>query len=129
MASSYASLNFDGQMRVDANHAMNPQYAPNSFVNKFLPTPLKLRTNLPTILSAAGSTSGMKGAIPSMNSRLYRIDAGYAEGVYNMLPEKKFDFDDVEKRSRGAEKLGKNTHFCPSSKAHKLLGRCSVADV
>ncbi|KAJ5818019.1 hypothetical protein N7474_003610 [Penicillium riverlandense] len=37
IASSYASLNFDGQMRVDANHAMNPQYAPNSFVSKFRP--------------------------------------------------------------------------------------------
>lgn len=37
MASSYASLNFDGQMRVDANHAGNPQYAPNSFGNKFRP--------------------------------------------------------------------------------------------
>jgi catalase len=37
MSSSYASLNFDGQMRVDANHAGNPQYAPNSFVNKFRP--------------------------------------------------------------------------------------------
>jgi catalase len=37
MASSYASLNFDGQMRVDANHAGNAQYAPNSFVNKFRP--------------------------------------------------------------------------------------------
>ncbi|KAJ5548442.1 hypothetical protein N7513_005676 [Penicillium frequentans] len=37
MASSYSSLNFDGQMRVDANHAKNPQYAPNSFVDKFRP--------------------------------------------------------------------------------------------
>ncbi|PYH33878.1 catalase [Aspergillus neoniger CBS 115656] len=37
MASSYSSLNFDGQMRVDANHGMNPQYVPNSFVNKFRP--------------------------------------------------------------------------------------------
>ncbi|KAJ5849275.1 hypothetical protein N7534_007964 [Penicillium rubens] len=37
MASSYASLNFDGQMRADANHAGNPQYAPNSFANKFRP--------------------------------------------------------------------------------------------
>lgn len=37
MAKSYASLNFDGQMRVDANHAGNKQYAPNSFVHKFRP--------------------------------------------------------------------------------------------
>lgn len=37
LAQSYASLNFDGPLRVDANHAGNPQYAPNSHVNKFRP--------------------------------------------------------------------------------------------
>jgi len=37
MAKSYASLNFDGNMRVDANHAGNKQYAPNSFAHKFSP--------------------------------------------------------------------------------------------
>lgn len=31
MAKSFSSLAFDGQMRVDANHAGNPDYAPNSF--------------------------------------------------------------------------------------------------
>jgi catalase len=37
MSGSFASLNFDGPMRTDANHAGNPQYAPNSFVHKFRP--------------------------------------------------------------------------------------------
>jgi len=37
MAQSYSSLNFDGPLRVDANHGMNPQYAPNSFKDKFRP--------------------------------------------------------------------------------------------
>jgi len=37
MAQSYASLNFDGPMRVDANHAGNKQYVPNSFAHKFRP--------------------------------------------------------------------------------------------
>jgi catalase len=37
MAGSFASLNFDGPMRTDANHAMNPQYVPNSFKHKFRP--------------------------------------------------------------------------------------------
>ncbi|KAF2123366.1 heme-dependent catalase [Dothidotthia symphoricarpi CBS 119687] len=37
MAKSYATLNFDGAMRIDANHAGNAQYAPNSFSNKFRP--------------------------------------------------------------------------------------------
>jgi catalase len=37
MAKSYSPLAFDGQMRVDANHAGNKPYAPNSFANKFRP--------------------------------------------------------------------------------------------
>ncbi|KAL2166852.1 hypothetical protein VTG60DRAFT_2087 [Thermothelomyces hinnuleus] len=37
MAKSYASLNFDGPMRTDDNHAGNKQYAPNSFDHKFRP--------------------------------------------------------------------------------------------
>ena len=37
MAQSYSSINFDGPMRVDSNHAGNPQYTPNSFVHKFRP--------------------------------------------------------------------------------------------
>lgn len=37
MAQSYSSLNFEGQLRNDANHAMNPQYAPNFFADKFRP--------------------------------------------------------------------------------------------
>ncbi|TRX89110.1 hypothetical protein FHL15_010027 [Xylaria flabelliformis] len=35
MSQSLSSLNFDGQLRADANHAGNRQYAPNSFVHKF----------------------------------------------------------------------------------------------
>ncbi|KAF2090734.1 catalase [Saccharata proteae CBS 121410] len=37
MAKSFSPINFDGQMRIDANHAGNPQYVPNSFVHKFRP--------------------------------------------------------------------------------------------
>lgn len=37
MAGNYSSLNFDGQLRIDANHAGNKQYTPNSFSNKFRP--------------------------------------------------------------------------------------------
>ncbi|TID20977.1 hypothetical protein E2P81_ATG05605 [Venturia nashicola] len=37
MSNSLSSLNFDGPMRVDANHAGNKQYAPNSFAHKFRP--------------------------------------------------------------------------------------------
>lgn len=39
MAKSFSSLNFDGTMRVDANHGFNPDYAPNSFepITRFRP--------------------------------------------------------------------------------------------
>jgi catalase len=37
MAKSYSTLNFDGTMRTDANHAGNKQYTPNSFAHKFRP--------------------------------------------------------------------------------------------
>jgi len=37
MSKSFAPLQFDGQMRVDANHAGNKQYNPNSFAHKFRP--------------------------------------------------------------------------------------------
>jgi len=37
MANSFSSLNFDGQMRTDANHAGNKQYVPNTFAHKFRP--------------------------------------------------------------------------------------------
>ncbi|KAJ9164779.1 Heme-dependent catalase [Coniochaeta hoffmannii] len=35
MAKSFASVNFDGPMRTDANHGGNKQYTPNSFAHKF----------------------------------------------------------------------------------------------
>lgn len=37
MANGYSSLNFDGLMRTDANHAGNKQYTPNSFKMAFRP--------------------------------------------------------------------------------------------
>lgn len=37
MSGNYSSLNFDGPMRTDANHAGNKQYVPNSFAHKFRP--------------------------------------------------------------------------------------------
>lgn len=50
MSGSLCSVNFDGQMRVDANHAGNKQYTPNSFANKFRPdvaeAPYKVSNNV-----------------------------------------------------------------------------------
>ena len=50
MAQSLSSLNFDGPMRTDANHAGNKQYTPNSFTHKFRPdvaeAPYKVSDNV-----------------------------------------------------------------------------------
>jgi catalase len=50
MANSYSSLNPDGAMRVDANHAGGKQYTPNSFAHKFRPdaaeAPYKVSDNV-----------------------------------------------------------------------------------
>lgn len=50
MTKSFSSLNFDGPLRNDANHAGNPQYAPNSFKKKFSPdtaeTPFTVADNI-----------------------------------------------------------------------------------
>ncbi|KAF2221230.1 putative vegetative catalase [Elsinoe ampelina] len=50
MAGSLSSVNFDGAMRVDANHAGNKQYTPNSFTHKFRPdvaeAPYKVSDNV-----------------------------------------------------------------------------------
>ncbi|KAK5121292.1 hypothetical protein LTR85_005458 [Meristemomyces frigidus] len=50
MAQSFSSINFDGQMRVDANHAGNKQYTPNSFKTTFRPdvaeAPYKVSDNV-----------------------------------------------------------------------------------
>lgn len=49
-AQSISSINFDGSMRVDANHAGNKQYTSNSFTSKFRPdvaeTPYKVSDNV-----------------------------------------------------------------------------------
>lgn len=37
MVKQFATLKFDGQMRVDADHTGNKQYAPSSFAHKFRP--------------------------------------------------------------------------------------------
>ena len=50
MAGSLSSLNFDGNLRSDANHGGKPDYVPNSFQHKFRPdvaeTPYKVSDNI-----------------------------------------------------------------------------------
>ncbi|KAH8422403.1 catalase [Aspergillus melleus] len=168
MASSYSSLNFDGQMRVDANHGKNPQYAPNSFVDKFRPdaaeAPYQLADNTVSRKSHfwhEGSpteyeqprhlyndvmndeardhlhknTASLLAKVeyPEIQIKYlvqaYRVTAKYAKGIYDLLPQKRFSFDEVEDRSLGAEKMGKNPMFCPHAKTDKLLGKCPAVSV
>jgi catalase len=147
MASSYSSLNFDGQLRVDANHAMNPQYAPNSFTNKFRPDTAEAPYQLadPNVSRKShffheGKDSEYDQArnlymnamdaqarqhLHANTARLlklveypeiqvkylaqaFRIAPEYAKGIYNLLPEKRFAFEEVQGRAgEEAEKWGK----------------------
>ena len=168
MASSYSSLNFDGQMRVDANHGKNPQYAPNSFVDKFRPdaaeAPYQLADNTvsrkshfwhegsPTeyerprhlyndVMNDEARDHLHKNTVnllakveyPEIQTKYlvqaYRVSAKYAKGIYDLLPQKRFSFDEVEDRSLGAEKMGKNQMFCPHAKTDKLLGKYPAVSV
>ena len=168
MASSYSSLNFDGPMRVDANHAMNPQYAPNSFTHKFRPdtaeAPYQLADNTvgrkshyyhegkaseydqPRVLYEKVMDARARRHLHENTARLlklveypeiqvkylaqaFRIAPEYARGIYNLLPEKKFPFSEVEKQSEGAERYGKDPKFCPSLQTDKLAGKCPAGPV
>ncbi|KAL2370581.1 hypothetical protein RJZ57_004987 [Blastomyces gilchristii] len=156
MTQSYSSLNFDGQMRVDANHAMNPHYAPNSFRNKFRPDAAEtmyqtadnhvgrkshfyhegLNTNSPAsfyyrVVTSKGRDNLHRNTADVLRlvdypviqnkylAQLYLMDPEYAKGVYDLLPEKKFDF--LEVKSVGAEKVGKESRFLPSSRSGRVL--------
>ncbi|CAG8150924.1 unnamed protein product [Penicillium nalgiovense] len=168
MASSYSSLNFDGQMRVDANHGMNPQYTPNSFTHKFRPdtaeTPYQLGDNTvgrkshfyhegspseydqPRALYRDVMDEKARAHLHSNTARLLklveyteiqvkylaqlaRIAPEYAKSVYDLLPEKKFDFMEVEQRTGGAERAGKEAKFLPSQETDVLRGLCPMKPV
>ncbi|KAL1996687.1 hypothetical protein VTN49DRAFT_7552 [Thermomyces lanuginosus] len=161
MSQSLSSLNFDGQLRNDANHAMNPQYAPNSFVNKFRPdvaeAPYQLADKTvsrkshfyhegkpseyeqPRVLYQKVMTEQARKNLHSNTARFlqqveypeiqvkylaqcYRIAPEYARGIYDLLPEKKFDFAEVENRSKGAELFGKERKFAPTTSQNRLVG-------
>lgn len=161
MAQSYSSLNFDGPLRVDANHAGNPQYAPNSFVDKFRPDVAEapyqvadstvsrkshfwhegkasdydqarelysrvmddgardhLHQNTASLLRHVKSPKIQIGYL----AQIYNIAPQYAQTVFDLLPEKDFTFDEVEKRSKDAVVAGKAAKFRPSAPQDRLVG-------
>jgi len=161
MSGSLASLNFDGQMRTDANHAGNPQYVPNSFKHKFRPdtaeAPYKvsdnvvsrkshyyhegklseytqatelykrvmskeakdhLHSNTATLLGWATEPLIQKKYL----AQVYCIAPEYAQSVYDLLKEKKFEFSEVESLSKDAPLAGKEAKFRPSNPTDILTG-------
>lgn len=168
MASSYSSLNFDGPLRVDANHGMNPQYAPNSFVHKFRPdaseAPYQVADNTvsrkshfyhegrvseydqPRVLYQRVMNDQARARLHSNTARLlclveypeiqvkylaqvYSIAREYAKGVYDLLPEKSFDFARVERQSQTAERAGKENKFIHSQDTDVLMGTAPATAV
>lgn len=53
----------------------------------------------------------------------YAIHPDYAQGIYDLLPQKEFDFSAVKITADEACKVGKEKKFMPSTNHHVLLGR------
>ena len=53
----------------------------------------------------------------------YCIKPSYAKVIYDLLPEKKFDFKEVEKASHGAEKRTKTPAFVHNDDSERLVGK------
>ncbi|KAF2431659.1 heme-dependent catalase [Tothia fuscella] len=160
MTNSYSSLNFDGPMRVDANHAGNKQYAPNTFAHKFRPdaaeAPYQVSDNIVsrkshywhegkkneyaqatelwsrvmtqeqrdhTCLNTAKMLRFVK--YPEIQKKylaqIYNIAPEYAQGVFDGLPKKDFDFSEVEELSKTAQEWYKEKKFRPSE-GNRLVG-------
>ncbi|KAI0442607.1 heme-dependent catalase [Xylaria telfairii] len=159
MSQSLSSLNFDGQLRVDANHAGNKQYAPNSFAHKFrtdvAEPPFEVSDNICSRKShfwhegkkndydqarelwrrvmddkARNNTIGntvdllQRVRFPLIQKKYlaqaYNIAPEYAQRIYAALPEKKFEFSEVEILSKSAHLWYKEPKFRPT--AEKLVG-------
>ena len=161
MSGSMASLNFDGALRSDANHAGNPQYVPNSFVHKFRPDVAEAPYNVASStvsrkshfyhegkLSEYTQATELYTRVMDSNARshlhantadwlrrvtetkiqvgylaqVYCISPKYAQCVYELLPVKNFDFNEVEEASHGAEAVKKEPKFMPSAAVDRLVG-------
>jgi len=160
MASSFSSLNFDGQMRTDANHAGNKQYVPNTFAHKFRPdvaeAPYVVSDNVvsrkshfwhegkkndyeqaTTLWTKVMSEQQRKNTcyntaklLKNVNypeiqkkylAQIYNIAPDYAQGVYELLEKKAFEFDEVPKLAETAHEWYKDKKFRPSQ-GERLTG-------
>jgi catalase len=62
-------------------------------------------------------------------AQLYCIAPEYAKGVYDLLPEQKFDFSQVKVQVKGAERAGKEAKFLPSQSTDILVGKSPAMPV
>ncbi|KAG9505281.1 hypothetical protein J7337_002248 [Fusarium musae] len=109
-------------MRVDANHADNKQYAPNSFAHKFRPdvaeTPYQVSDNI--------ATKGLhRVKFPEIQSeylaQVYNISEDYAQGIYDLLDQPQFEFSKVKELAETAQEWYKEPKFRPGP-GSKLAG-------
>ncbi|KAF8532810.1 catalase-like domain-containing protein [Trichophaea hybrida] len=149
MANSYYSINFDGPLCSDANTGGNPHYVPNSFVNKFRPdcasTPYAVEDNIVSRQSHSYSEDTPEEIEricitipPSVHypiiqenylAQVYNIEPGYARKVYDLLPEKEFEFEVVKEKAKEAMFKGKEKKFRPVAKNGEMWGRSGNDDV
>ncbi|KAI0521466.1 catalase-like domain-containing protein [Xylaria bambusicola] len=126
MAQSFASLNFDGQMRVDANYAGNKQYAPNSFAHKFRPdaaeTPYVVNDNIVSRKSHYWH-EGKKSEYDQKKymAQQYNVSPELAQGAYDLLKNPHFKMNEVEKLAETAQEWYKEKKFMPST-GEKMVG-------
>jgi catalase len=160
MSQSYSSLNFDGQMRVDANHAGNAQYVPNSYAYKFRPDTVEPAFEVSDKVCSrkshyyhegkksdyAQATQLWKHTMSQSErhntcyntvmflklcnqpiiqkkylAQIYNIAPDYAQGVYDLLPKKKFEFQEVVKLSETACEWYKEKMLQPAL-GNRLVG-------
>ncbi|KAH8151378.1 uncharacterized protein LAJ45_04580 [Morchella importuna] len=55
-------------------------------------------------------------------SQCHCIDNGYAKAIYDLLPERRFDFQQVVDASKTAMSRGKEKKFMPFAEHHRLVG-------
>ncbi|KAI1187996.1 catalase-like domain-containing protein [Nemania serpens] len=150
MAQSYASLNFDGPMRTDANHAGNKQYAPNSFAHKFRPdtaeAPYVVNDNIVSrkshywrqLFTNTMTEQERQNTIHNIGkylnvckydeiqkkylAQLFNISPALAQGVYALLKDPQFQIQEVEELAETAQEWYKEKKFMPST-MEKLVGK------
>ncbi|KAK5405209.1 hypothetical protein LTR06_008904 [Exophiala xenobiotica] len=133
---------------VVSRNSGNPDYAPNSYtpLSKFRPdtasAPYKVldpivsrkphfyhevklsdydqaRALYEKVMTSSTTTFTIQIMYPGQQCC---IKSSYAKAIYDLLPEKKFDFSEVEKASKDAEKRTKTPAFMHSDDRERLVG-------